>query len=226
MYNSYCSANWWIRKHRSAYKQCFHNTYYYSIAGIVALYHWLYKSVLLWQLTLCPSSILCSNFRPDIHSTCPTWEFSLLFSSSNLFPACIAAALLSDALSVTMYGESARVTWSPVTFKGERASLSLSFLLSLWCTFDCCRGNGNLLTRGVSGDGVKIICTCSWGAVCQVNTCHQAVDGLRPRQTSAEISLKLFLEDFSFAVFLNDALEICHDSRQEPPLKNVPRVMI
>ncbi len=83
---------------------------------------------------------------------------------------------------------------------GHLSHLSLSFLLSLWCTCDCCHGNGNLLTCGVSGDGVKIICTCSWGTVCQVNTCHQALDGLRPHQTSTEMSLKLF-EDF-LGIFL------------------------
>lgn len=90
---------------------------------------------------------------------------------------------------------------------GHLSHLSLSFLLSLWCTCDCCHGNGNLLTRGVSGDGVKIICTCSWGAVCQVNTCHQALDGLRPHQTSTEISLKLLRIFWAF--FFCFRLEWC-----------------
>lgn len=58
-----------------------------------------------------------SYFRPDVHSVQRETESypPPLFSSTNLFPAYTAPALLSDALSVTMYGESARVTWSPVT---------------------------------------------------------------------------------------------------------------
>lgn len=46
-------------------------------------------------------------------------------------------------------------------------------LLSLRCTWDCYRGDGNPLTRGVCGDGVKVICTCSRGAVRHVSTCRQ-----------------------------------------------------
>lgn len=53
--------------------------------------------------------ILCFYFRPDINTSCSTWRRALSqpFCFSNLSPACTTSALLSDALSVTMYGDPA-----------------------------------------------------------------------------------------------------------------------
>lgn len=88
------------------------------------------------------------------------WPTRLVAQEHKSPPACFSSSnFLSNALSATMSGKPAPVTWSPV------ASLSLSP-----CDGYC--GNGHLLTPGV-----KTVCTCCRGAVCQVSTCQRSLDG-------------------------------------------------
>lgn len=70
------------------------------------------------------------------------------------------------------------------------ASLPLSF--SAQCTpVTVAMTTANCWPMGILAMRVKIIGTCSWGAVCQVGACHQALDGRYTPADLHKISFKL-----------------------------------
>lgn len=87
-----------------------------------------------------------SEFATVLFST-EHWKWRYF---SRKFSTC--PALLSHALSVAMCTRSARVTRSPVTFKGPGITVSL---FPEYCTCGCYHGNGNLLTQEVLVSGSK-----------------------------------------------------------------------